>query len=419
MKKLLLAVCGGLVVALAALIGAQWLTNPWRHWQPPAVEMPVPNAFDDYRRAGELVSENYDYGDKDQHPFYNTTVRRRILAENSEALRLLRAGFAHAYAEPREHAVVNIAPGDHYYARCRSLARVLSYEAAEFAANGHCGAAIDSQLDAERLGFDLHRRASLYGRLVGDAVRSIGRMDKLVQPRVDQLTGAEARAAAVRLAGMLEGEQSLARNCLDEGDIGQAYYAERAHSRGGWRQLLPFADEQGWPASLPEVVLGPGPWIATLQRYMAAAAAWSRLPWNAAPPPQPSRFFSTWTARELMSVRFKQADADAKDEMFLVALALQAWRAEHGRYPDTLEALVPDILKAVPADPFGRGPLQYRRDGETYVLYSVGPDGRDDGGRPAAFGSSQSGWRYDQHTLESVGDFVWGFWRPFPDGSKP
>ena len=64
----------------------------------------------------------------------------------------------------------------------------------------------------------------------------------------------------------------------------------------------------------------------------------------------------------------------------VVSLALAAWRAEKGSYPDKLDALSPAVLKAVPQDPFTDKPLTYRRVGKGYVLYSVGPNMTDDGG---------------------------------------
>ena len=33
-----------------------------------------------------------------------------------------------------------------------------------------------------------------------------------------------------------------------------------------------------------------------------------------------------------------------------------------------------------PVDPFTGKPLEYRREGDGFLIYSAGPDGRDDGG---------------------------------------
>jgi hypothetical protein len=65
----------------------------------------------------------------------------------------------------------------------------------------------------------------------------------------------------------------------------------------------------------------------------------------------------------------------------LLSLALARYRAEHqGEYPKTLAELTPKYLAEVPKDPFGDGDLHYKREGDGYVLYSVGINGRDDGG---------------------------------------
>ena len=56
----------------------------------------------------------------------------------------------------------------------------------------------------------------------------------------------------------------------------------------------------------------------------------------------------------------------------------------HGQYPEQLSQLIPDYLAAVPADPVDGKPLRYRRsEGGTFLLYSVGVNGVDDGGDPA------------------------------------
>jgi ABC-type transport system involved in multi-copper enzyme maturation permease subunit len=64
----------------------------------------------------------------------------------------------------------------------------------------------------------------------------------------------------------------------------------------------------------------------------------------------------------------------------VVALAAERFRRRHGRWPERLGELVPDFLEKVPADPFGGGPLRCRRLDDGLVIYSVGPDARDDGG---------------------------------------
>ena len=64
------------------------------------------------------------------------------------------------------------------------------------------------------------------------------------------------------------------------------------------------------------------------------------------------------------------------------AIALVRYRLDHAdRYPDVLVQLVPDYLTELPLDLFAARPVQYRRDGQGFVLYSVGPNELDEEGR--------------------------------------
>lgn len=67
--------------------------------------------------------------------------------------------------------------------------------------------------------------------------------------------------------------------------------------------------------------------------------------------------------------------------MLSIDLALRAYRADQGAWPDALEQLVPIYLEAIPADPFAGNGWVYRAGEPEFVLYSTGSDGRDDGGQ--------------------------------------
>jgi hypothetical protein len=88
-------------------------------------------------------------------------------------------------------------------------------------------------------------------------------------------------------------------------------------------------------------------------------------------------------------IRRKPADLQANAETYsaleTTAFALAAYRADHGQYPEKFESLVPKYLADVPDDPFDPEgfKLQYRREREAYVLWSVGRDGIDDNARTA------------------------------------
>ena len=68
-------------------------------------------------------------------------------------------------------------------------------------------------------------------------------------------------------------------------------------------------------------------------------------------------------------------------EIGLVVMALAGHKAANGTYPQTLDSLTPKYLRKIPPDLFVDKPLKYQRRGEGYVLYSVGPNMKDDGGK--------------------------------------
>jgi hypothetical protein len=63
------------------------------------------------------------------------------------------------------------------------------------------------------------------------------------------------------------------------------------------------------------------------------------------------------------------------------AIAVQRYRLANGRLPERLEDLTPMFLDRVPTDLFDGRPLRLQRLNPGFVVYSVGPDGTDDGGR--------------------------------------
>ena len=84
-----------------------------------------------------------------------------------------------------------------------------------------------------------------------------------------------------------------------------------------------------------------------------------------------------------------------------IVCALERYRLAHGEYPATLDDLSPQFIEKIPHDLIGGEPLHYRRteDGK-FLLYSVGWNETDDGGKvvaPNKNGSVDFG----------LGDWVW------------
>ncbi|MDQ1255949.1 MAG: hypothetical protein QG656_544, partial [Candidatus Hydrogenedentes bacterium] len=80
---------------------------------------------------------------------------------------------------------------------------------------------------------------------------------------------------------------------------------------------------------------------------------------------------------ELVKAR---ASADAAMRGGCIVLALELHRLAQGHYPETLDALAPQFLSEVPADPFSEKPFVYKLVENDYLLYSAGANCLDDGG---------------------------------------
>jgi hypothetical protein len=97
-----------------------------------------------------------------------------------------------------------------------------------------------------------------------------------------------------------------------------------------------------------------------------------------------TRMFVTTEGRApLRAFRFQ-----AHRELTLAAIALKRYHLRHAKYPKTLDELVPDFLARHPIDWMDGQKLRYRLDGDTFALWSVGDNARDDGGAPNQVGNS-------------------------------
>ena len=81
------------------------------------------------------------------------------------------------------------------------------------------------------------------------------------------------------------------------------------------------------------------------------------------------------------NVILKAIRIEAARRVVITAIALKRYQLKHGNLPDNLTELTPDILPAVLLDPIDGIPLRYRKNNDgTYLLYSIGQDGVDNGG---------------------------------------
>ncbi len=111
-------------------------------------------------------------------------------------------------------------------------------------------------------------------------------------------------------------------------------------------------------------------------------------------------------ARMLAPAIAKSASKSARVQAFLdqawIACAIERFRLANDRYPNQLQALVPQYAERLPSDVINGEPLKYRLGSDDqYVLYSVGWNQKDDGGvsKPKPAKGAQAD--------PDAGDWVW------------
>jgi hypothetical protein len=102
---------------------------------------------------------------------------------------------------------------------------------------------------------------------------------------------------------------------------------------------------------------------------------------------------------DVHSAIMKEATLEAMMLATRTGLACKIYKARTGRYPTGLEALVPDILPEVPIDPFTGKPLVYKIENGELLVYSLGSNEKDDGGRGT--------YLFTQLVMEKDDDWTW------------
>ncbi|HVS71114.1 MAG TPA: hypothetical protein VHQ47_07665 [Phycisphaerae bacterium] len=91
--------------------------------------------------------------------------------------------------------------------------------------------------------------------------------------------------------------------------------------------------------------------------------------------------FSIWLFPFINLALARERAALQRTDLAQLAFALAAYHADHHAYPDSLDPLLFAYLPALPKDRFADAPLHYHATADTYLVYSIGPNLKDDAGR--------------------------------------
>lgn len=328
-RTILLVLTGALlVVVIAALVLVYGRTTPF----PP---LPSPNGYDDFIQAGTLIQSGaLASGKIDDYRNLGQDELKALVAANAKALSLVRSGLEKSCAMPMQTYLLNSTAMSGDLPLLKRIAQLLAAEGRLAELDGRLEDAARSYLDAMRFGNEISRNGFVINRLVGIACSAIGSvaLGKLApQLRADQLKPVIAEL-----------------DKLDQATVtwDQVRRAEGVFMRYELRKI-------------------PNP------------ITWLPLWWQA--------------RKTIQTAEARHNQALSRVRLLETELALRCYRAERSAPPNQVTELVPQYLQRIPQDPFSSQPLVYRPQGTNWLLYSIGPDRKDDGGTPSGRGTSGKG----------------------------
>lgn len=280
--------------------------------------LPNPNGYDDLIQAGKSIT-----GPIADFPKLSAVELQALVLTNSEALRLCRVGLSRTCSVPTEASATNFNATLPEVADLKRLAQLLAAEGRLAELEHRPADAARSYVQALQLGNGISHGGFLIHRLVGIAIQAIGgtRLAKLIP----ELSPPEA-GTILPMLDLLDAHavswQEVMRN-------------ERLFTRYQLKKL---------------------------PNFVSVIAGW----------------WSTRSTKERTLERHNAAVAHIR--LMALQVALRCYAAENNAAPAKLDELVPKYLSHLPADPFSGEAFIYKPHQTNWLIYSVGPDGVDDGG---------------------------------------
>lgn len=355
----------------------------------PEPKLPSPNGYDTLVKAGAALTDIEGINAAFQEgPDVSSDTVRKLIAENATALTLFKIGLTQPYLHPIVRSFDTKSP---YLVQWRRLARLLALDAHTRATRGDWSGATQHSLDIIQFGAAIPHGSADIVSLVGASIQNIGYRE--LWPCVKHLTASQAREAMRRLSHISNTRESCANILQNE------MYWTYASAKAEEIDHNPDFRER----RAEEILLGL--YVKDMQQTIANV----RLPYALQPPSPPLHGgWSEGLAPDARQVATKMTGNQVTEELLLIALALRAYADKHTHYPTALNELAPAYLPQIPEDPFAlHSPYRYKRQGATYLLYSIGPDGRDNGGKPFTNPPAEGGKSGSKRiTADSKGDIV-------------
>ncbi len=345
------------------------------------------NAAFHYLRAFEWLgqyqqtkeSESQMNAVMDGDPSGGTEALEQSIAECQLALELIREGVEQSHCQMPLEPLREV--DNPWWKHARKGARLLCCEARLAARAGDWEKAIRDCTVVVKLGQHCTRGSPVIGHLVGIALQSMGATTLRALVLEHNVPADLLRHAAKQWDGLRSGAQPVAETLRYELIGSKQSIVQSFLSESGARVVVSSnASHRLFDAAF-------GQMIAEVEKpYRECDAStimnkWdvsSNTVWRLAFRQPITRILIGMLLPALESLNAKEAICQAELDATITICAIQALIEDRGIVPDKLDTLVRGYLQTIPADPFNGEPFRYRRDGQEWVIWSVGSDFRDD-----------------------------------------
>jgi hypothetical protein len=425
------------VNAKVAELKAEGQPVVWTELVPKAVPEDQ-NAWALYSKAADLIRAHQ--GVPATTPFYRLTrysvmdwrdparmaAVTRLVAEDMDALALVKAAAGRPQCWFEEDWSDPVSMEMPHTSAARELARLAGSGAIVASAQGDQGEAVDRL----RAGFALSRYVSSEPCTIDELTAFA--IDSLMSEAAGKVVGRgpvpEDKARA--LAGELSSGEYIAKfvraEQMERGILRHVFDDLRRHPS----QMGSFLNSDGQRTSgawwwCCGMLMRPVVYADELVylEYMDKALASAKLPWRETdaaknPGKQDEVDVPDWAAITQMLAMSPSKSAQRRDEAVAnralvgAALGIELYKQKVGRYPATLDDVRKAMAWEIEPDPFSGEDLIYRPIGTAYLLYSIGPDLKDDGGQPMYDQLPRQDKPQGRNPDREHGDIVWmGTWK--------
>ena len=272
----------------------------------------------------------------------------------------------------------------------------IAYEAHE----GRVVEALDDCLVLQHSGRHMQSRGSLIEQLIGISSEQSaydGMLSILHRPDVSAIALQRVQEALLatfdegRRVIDLDGEKAIWHDIIQRAFTDDGHGGGRALGRG-----LIFAAGT-WSGNIARMFVFQYPdrreTTEVVNRYfeqvhaalsIPPARSESEQPWQAVERTASENMFLDLVAPAHRRLGLQEWRVKAHEAATIAAVAIVRYKLDKGQYPARFAELVEaGYLPSLPADPFGKGPLSYKRTDDGFLLYSWGPNLSDEGGWPS------------------------------------